>query len=231
MKCQLQNRSQLIADYLTGELSEKEGFAFEAHYFECSECFQELKLAEAAVMVIEKDGPEILAITSSPFTKFLRALREHSTGIASFKLNAGRLATVLVLIVFLIALPASYLWYIQRTPNIDMFSENFEKSLSLENLMNQTIRSNQFISDVHPQNDQRFEGKIAFRWKLQEDYAEQAGTIELRILNNKAKVLFRYKTQENHLEFNEKLTPGLYYWALLNESEMMHLGRFNFVKQ
>ncbi|NIV13491.1 MAG: hypothetical protein GWN62_20060, partial [Aliifodinibius sp.] len=71
---------------------------------------------------------------------------------------------------------------------------------------------------------------IEFRWTLQAEYAENTGPLELRILDNKQKLLYTFQVSENQLAFDEKLEPGLYYWALLSENEMIYLGKF-FVRE
>ncbi len=64
MECNLKNRSELIADYLLGNLSEDKAKAFEEHYFQCEICFNELKAAEDAIKLIKQEGPEILETSS-----------------------------------------------------------------------------------------------------------------------------------------------------------------------
>ena len=64
MECNLKNRSELIADYLMGNLSEDKAKAFEEHYFQCEICFDELKAAEHAIELIKQEGPEILETSS-----------------------------------------------------------------------------------------------------------------------------------------------------------------------
>ena len=93
--------------------------------------------------------------------------------------------------------------------------------------MLQTLRSNQFVIDVQPANDETFKkSEIEFRWTPQEEYAELAGPLELRIMNNKQDQLYSFRVSEDHLTFDKKLELGLYYWALLSEDEMIYLGRF-----
>ncbi len=52
MKCNLDNRDELIGKYLLNELSEDECLMFEEHYFTCEECFNQLKVAEETVHFI-----------------------------------------------------------------------------------------------------------------------------------------------------------------------------------
>ncbi|MFQ5616118.1 MAG: hypothetical protein ACE5GO_06630, partial [Anaerolineales bacterium] len=56
--------------------------------------------------------------------------------------------------------------------------------------------------------------------------AGEIGPLELRILNNKQKQLYSFQINGNRLAFDEKLQPGLYYWAVLSKGEMIYLGKF-----
>lgn len=53
MKCNLENREELIGKYLLNELPEDECLKFEEHYFSCQECFDQLKAAEEVVNFIK----------------------------------------------------------------------------------------------------------------------------------------------------------------------------------
>lgn len=72
MKCDKRDREQAIDDYLSGSLSAKETEAFEEHFFNCDECFQDLKLREEIVDIIKEEG-EIV------FAKYLRKHRFKDT--------------------------------------------------------------------------------------------------------------------------------------------------------
>lgn len=56
MKCELKNRESLISKYLLNELSDEESLKFEEHYFQCEECFYELRAAEDAFNFISDEG-------------------------------------------------------------------------------------------------------------------------------------------------------------------------------
>lgn len=62
MECKLKNRSELIGNYITGDLPEDEIKFFEEHYFQCEVCFKELKIAEEALNIIKNEGPDILNV-------------------------------------------------------------------------------------------------------------------------------------------------------------------------
>ncbi|RQW03957.1 MAG: hypothetical protein EH225_06440, partial [Calditrichaeota bacterium] len=79
MKCNLKNRSELIADYLAGQLPEEQAKAFEEHYFQCEICFRDLQVAEDALNMIEKEGAEAFTDTESS--------RENILQFLSFKIR------------------------------------------------------------------------------------------------------------------------------------------------
>lgn len=60
MKCKLINREELISRYLLSTLTEEESLEFEEHYFQCKECYQELKDSEKVVDYIKLEGDKLL---------------------------------------------------------------------------------------------------------------------------------------------------------------------------
>lgn len=64
MKCNLENREDLLSKYLMNELSEDESLKFEEHYFKCDDCFKELRAAEDALNLIKNEGSALLQKTS-----------------------------------------------------------------------------------------------------------------------------------------------------------------------
>lgn len=225
MNCNIPNRSHVLADYLTGELSEKETAAFEEHYFECRDCFQELRLAEDAVNLIEKEGPEVLAIPDSWGSRTLKTLAKSFTRKPQvrprWRFAAVAIAALALLII--IAVPFGLLKFEDKTPPL---ADNFLPSPHLDDLVNQTYQSGYIISNVLPENDTNLDAGILFEWQIEEDGVAYKGPLHLRILDNKDEELFRFTVAGGQFRLNEELAPGLYYWALLTESEMVYIGRF-----
>jgi len=225
MKCEIKNRSQLIAAYLTGELSEIEMSEFEQHYFQCEECFRELKIGREAVNLIEREGPTVLA-ASVPWWEKARQFWSEIFSRRQWQTRpqwAFAIAAFVLLIV--IGLPLGYWKYFHQTPSPESYAENFQPSARLDNLIEQTYQSPVLLLQVSPPNDTNFVDEIVFRWELAEDQ-KNTGPIELRILNNREEEMYKFKAEHQTFYFDEKLAPGLYYWALLTENEMAYLGRF-----
>lgn len=55
MKCNIENREELIVKYLLNELTEDESLKFEEHYFSCEECFNQLKATEEVLHFIKNE--------------------------------------------------------------------------------------------------------------------------------------------------------------------------------
>lgn len=108
MKCDLENRHNLITRYLSGELSDTEASEFEEHYFQCEVCFKELRTAEDAINLIEKEGSSVLNLKNSAERKksfsFLRKLSGKSN---QMKVNWGIAVSfiIIILAVLFITLP------------------------------------------------------------------------------------------------------------------------------
>lgn len=224
MDCNIRNRNHLITDYLTGELSEKEMAAFEEHYFGCRDCFQELRLAEDAVNLIGKEGPEVLAIPDSWRSKILKTLAKPFTGKPQvrprWRFAAVAIAALALLII--IALPLGILKSPDKAPSL----ASFLPSPNLDGLVGQTYQSGYIISNILPANDATIEEGDLFKWQIEENGVEYKALLHLRILDNKDEELFRFTVAGGQFRLNEELAPGLYYWALLTESEMVYIGRF-----
>jgi len=223
MKCQIKNRSQMIAAYLTSELSEEEMAAFEQHYFECEACWRELKIGQAAVTLIENEGPAVLAI---PVSWREKARQVPSEVFSRPQWAFAKVAIAALALLLFIGLPLGYWKYFHKTPSPEFYAENFHPSARLDDLIEQTYQSPKLLSNVSPPNDANFDDEILFRWELQDDGAKYAGPLELRILNNKEDELFRFAVKNDQFRFDKKLPPGVYYWALLTAEEMAYLGRF-----
>jgi hypothetical protein len=229
MKCQIKNRRQLIAAYLTGELSEVEMNEFEQHYFQCEVCWRELKIGQEAVNLIEREGPTVLAVHEPWWSK----IRNFSAKTLSrrhwqkqLQWAFARIAIAALAMLLFIGLSLGYWKYFHKTPSPESYAENFQPSARLDNLIEQTYQSPKLLANVSPPNDANFANEILFRWEFQEDGGKYAGPLELRILNSKEDELFKFTVENNQFRFDKGLPPGVYYWALLTEEEMAYLGRF-----
>jgi hypothetical protein len=81
MECTVKNRNKLIAAYVSGELTEEESVVFEDHYFQCEICRNELKIAHAAVDLIEREGGTLLSGAKKPEERKWFGLLERFSGV------------------------------------------------------------------------------------------------------------------------------------------------------
>jgi hypothetical protein len=91
---------------------------------------------------------------------------------------------------------------------------------NLENMIGSRVRSGLF-EVLGPGNGSVIKEPIRFSWKK-----PLLSPHTLKIVNNKNQVLYTYTVQGNWFDFNETLVPGLYYWKLENQNELLYVGKF-----
>ena len=227
--CRLTDREDKINAYLVGELADSEIKDFEKHLFACDDCFQKLQFREQVVSLLQEEGDEL-------FSKYLarraqtesRAVTKKSLldrVVASLKnfldfspivpwraLTAGAMAVLGIMVVL----------NIYTGNQID--PANFAPLPYLETMVSDVHRAYS-IEVFHPKNGENTTGQIKFEWEN-----DITDVIYLKILNNKGDELFAFETQEQDFSFNQKLEPGLYYWKLESEDDLLHVGKFFFKK-
>ena len=103
------------------------------------------------------------------------------------------------------------------------YAANFVGSPTLENLANAVTRSTS-VAVRAPGNGVTLKGKIEFEWM-----AREPSKIAMEILSNTGKPVYRFAHCKSPFHFNGELKPGLYYWKLEDESDLLYVGKF-FVK-
>ena len=121
----------------------------------------------------------------------------------------------------------------EQTPNEDIlidketeeeFADNFDPSPYLDEMLTNISRSSNILV-ISPNNDENFNSDIIFKWE------ELGGVnIYLKILNNKGEEFFNISTDKNQFHYSQILKPGLYYWKLENEDDLLYLGKFYYLK-
>lgn len=114
------------------------------------------------------------------------------------------------------------------------FAANFTPSPNMEDLVGSDFRAASVTVDS-PTNGQAVRGDIAFRWKSPVFQTETPGrkgrsrgtvTFRVRILTNREQEIFQTTTQRNSVVYDKRLDPGLYYWTLQEDGELVHVGKF-----
>lgn len=102
-----------------------------------------------------------------------------------------------------------------------LFAANFSPSEQWEELINENVRSTSF-EVLSPKSATSFKPntKISFQWK-----GANANRY-LIIMNNKGNEIHKVKVITNSFELDAKLDPGLYYWKLDSDDDLLHVGNF-----
>jgi len=99
---------------------------------------------------------------------------------------------------------------------------------NLESMIDTRYRSSG-IQIISPLNNTGYTAgsDIVFAWT-----PPVQGPLTLKIINNKNAVVYEYPLGVNGCEFvlKQNLPPGLYYWKLENQDDLLHIGKF-FVKK
>jgi len=117
---------------------------------------------------------------------------------------------------------------VKKSPTAELYAANYIVSDNLEYLIDQGHRGTDFIKVLSPKNGITVKDEILFNWE-----SEIERQLHLKILNNGEDVLHKFTPKKNQLLFNiteSKLDPGLYYWKLESDEELLQLGKF-FVKE
>jgi hypothetical protein len=105
-------------------------------------------------------------------------------------------------------------------PAPESFADNFTPSPNMENLVGAELRAAS-VTVQSPVNGQAVRGNIVFRWK-----SAGKATFRVRVLTNKEEEVFRATTDRNNALCDKRLAPGLYYWTLMENGELVHVGEF-----
>jgi len=100
-----------------------------------------------------------------------------------------------------------------------LLADNFTESSNLEDLVHGEFRSTT-IEVLAPTVGQKVQQPILFKWKTFEE------NVMIKILNNKERILFSHVVDGNSYTYKKKLPPGLYYWKLETDKDLLHIGKF-----
>lgn len=96
----------------------------------------------------------------------------------------------------------------------------FDESPNLEDLLHSSMRSTQ-IKILSPPDGFNAKNEIDFHWT-----SGKSQTYFLKILDNKEEVVQQDTIHGNSFVMKDVPPPGLYYWKLENQSDLLHLGKF-----
>lgn len=108
---------------------------------------------------------------------------------------------------------------LSQQPNQNLIATNFDQSPNLDDLVQSEFRS-ETIEVISPAIGDVVAPPITFRWK------NVSKPLTITILSNKELVLARSSVKGSSFTTNRKFAPGLYYWKLETETELLFVGKF-----
>lgn len=109
---------------------------------------------------------------------------------------------------------------VEKRKNGHSVVSRYRVNPNLENMIGSRLRSGLF-EVLGPENGSVIKAPIRFSWKK-----PLLSPHTLKIVTNKNQVLYTYPVQGRWFDFNESLVPGLYYWKLENQNELLYVGKF-----
>lgn len=218
MNCDKISRQQIIDDYIHGRLTDEEREAFDAHCFECDRCFNELQFYEEVIGRIREDAPVL-------FSDYLD--QRGKSGPSGILKILERLADVLMIhkarwmaAVGTLSLAVLCLLVFQHKQPVSHPVDHFKPLPYLEEIITDVYRSDS-IRLISPAIGAVCDHEITFQWE-----GTAGETVSLIILNNLGEEQYRETTSDQQWVCNKNLSPGLYYWKLETEDELLKVGKF-----
>lgn len=103
--------------------------------------------------------------------------------------------------------------------NALLLADNFSVSPNLEDLVHGEFRSTT-VEVTSPSMEQKLNKPIVFQWN---DINEP---VTIKILTNKERQIVSSAVKGNSYTYKKKLEPGLYYWKLETDKDLLHVGKF-----
>lgn len=260
IRCNIKNRDELIAGYLSGELSEEKIKDFEEHYFQCEVCLSELKAADSALKIVEREGSSLLSKQtaekkSGNFVERLIGLSGQQRWAIAF----GTAVIILLVIIFSSKMDES-----TQTEEVISEENNIEEEIKppdivddktptekediallegpafttspyLEEWISENIRSDHRIIDtvISPSLGEILKGTdIVFNWRM-----NSQDELSIKVMNNFEDEIYFAKADPSQFPvYTIKLTSrtikrsGLYYWRIEDDNDVLYVGKFYYLR-
>ncbi|MBN2008189.1 zf-HC2 domain-containing protein [candidate division KSB1 bacterium] len=102
----------------------------------------------------------------------------------------------------------------------DAFAANFEPTPYLETMVSDATRSSS-LNVLSPGIGDQVKSPIIFQWR-----SGDVPVAAMKILNNRGAEILRLVPKSDSLVVDQKLNPGLYYWKLESDDDLLFLGKF-----
>ncbi len=224
MPCEISDRDRRIDDFLLNKLSVADAEVFEIHLFGCKECLTELRLREQMIEVLKNGAVTVVAepapVRHSNVPKGLvQSIAEFFNVLPNAWIYAG---VAMILIIAVLSFPL-----LHDKKSGEYYAANFAPSPRLESLAGQPQRSSDLsVLTISPLLGENLHGEVLFRWQITRDEKSIDLPLDLKILNNHETVIYDVRIGAQEYRLSEQLSPGLYYWTLEYEGEMLYLGKF-----
>jgi hypothetical protein len=202
-----------------------------AHVAECQICKQQI--LDLTILLRDVSFPR----EAHPFFD-----REHTVQRTAFS-SSFRVAASVALLIGASAIVAYLVMrhpeqqVTQRTPpipNVDTaraaktpltspperYAANFAESPTLERFVDRSFRSGDIIIQS-PTVGEIMRDSLVFDWE-----AQIAPPFVLRIVNNREDPVSRHTVTGSHYVLARRFTPGLYYWKLESNDQLVYVGKF-----
>lgn len=212
------NWQDRIDDYLLGKLSPEESDAFEIYCFGNPEFLKEVQIREELIKVIkEKNEADLLTNSSQPITP----MTNTST---KFWSNSWAWASIAAVLILTLTITLNY-FKVETQPS--PLAANYVENEHLESLVGQTRRSVGLeVKVTSPNINQHFNDRVYFKVDLIAGQNTVSDSLVLNILSNSNEVVYSIKLEDLDYTVKEQLEPGLYYWELIFQDDMIYFGKF-----
>jgi len=214
MKCNLENREDLISKYLMNELSDEESLKFEEHYFACKDCFNALKMSEQVLKLVASEGKELFAVKDN------KSNRNIFSFLPSFSIPA-KIGFAFASLILLFVLYSVFINKVDEVKNeqkiysqqkekseqkidslktesekpvkqednliAELSGSEFESNPYYEEWIKENVRSDNNIIEkvIAPANDKKFFDDVSFKWIMRKQVP-----VLLSILKNSEEKIF-----------------------------------------
>lgn len=222
--CNIENRELVIDNYLSGDMNNAEAEVFEGHLFHCDSCLSELRL-QYSLMKFSHANSDTLENNLQIF------LRQQSQTAASLQESNHRqkwlwLAAAILGLLALILIS----YNTSKNPQTQQFAENFILVPHLDNRVDAQIRTQTpfALTNIFPQVNHRFPNAkaVEFHWQFAKDLQSPPSSLQLSIVNNLETSVYSTNVAQTPHHPNQSFAPGVYYWTVQHENELLLVGRF-----
>ena len=235
-------RNNAAEKYTLGQLSEKEEVSFEEHLLFCDVCRKEVQEHNQIKEVVTK-----YAIVSDHVLSIETKKTPRVRSIGFFSRIAASILVIIGISWFVLAhlgiknnkhenqmVHTQNLIKNRTETNVlnkdsvkgNLMAKNdqnnFTELLRFESQINQEYRSDA-IEIISPKKPEMYKSSenINFQWKK-----SAIEKLILGLYDNKGKLIFQEKITSN-FHFKQVLPPGLYYWQLETEDDIVYTGKFS----